>query len=1142
MKISGMGPSEWHFFYTNFLLKRKKEEIPSHHLIVCPTADVLEDVYSNLKKAIPDILIFPGHEINPFSEVFSSSRNLFQRFFALAKILQGPNPIILLCTPEGLVLKNPPLSFFSENSLLISTSDIISPVDLAARLIRIGYFSSTTVEEPGTFSRKGEIFDIFPTLGGPVRLHYFDEMIEDIFLIDQQTNKSIREKKLKDIFIPPAPGIFTNDPFRSQLRENLPMPSPLFKRRHEARKELLQSLANGRLFDNYPLFVSSFFAEHSTLLDFFTTPNGLITFISADESVRSQTEEFELIRADYARRLADSEDEMVTPSPEKIYDLDRFAKIDSIKALQVNSVAMDALTCDLDNSIAVQMESARIFLNNHVNPAQDKFEYFNQLFDFFKTHFQYNGNIIFLYENINAKEEIAFLIDGHAFSSELLSRISYQQFSLDQGFYYFAEKLLVLTSADLFSKKRNKAKATRQINIDLFAEQMASLVPGDYVIHSTHGLGQYLGLEAMQVGSSTSDFLVLLYDENDKIYVPVYKINLIQKSAPATAGLKLNNLRSKKFQQIKERAKNAAKELAFDLLKLQAERKSSPAFAFSPPDHHFKEFELAFPFNETKDQVSAINNVLDAMQAPTPMDHLVCGDVGFGKTEVAMRAAFKAVLDGKQVAILVPTTILALQHYNSFVERFANFPVKIDFLSRFKSAPQAKKLKEDLAEGKVDIVIGTHMLLADSMKFKSLGLVVVDEEQRFGVGHKEKLKLMKATLDFLTLTATPIPRTLQLAFLGLRDLSLIQTAPPKRQSIKTYLIKEDFNTIKHALEQELARGGQVFYVHNRVNDIEMVREEIIKMVPTAKIVVAHGQLPERQLEEKISAFYSGKYHILLSTTIIESGIDIPNANTMIINRADTFGLAQLHQLRGRIGRSDRKAYAYFVIPKEKKLTTIAEQRLKALQTYADMGSGFSIASSDLEIRGAGDILGASQSGHIEEVGLELYMELLKEAIAELKGEQRRVSRDLEISTPFPAYIPHSYITDSAERLRIYKKLSNCTDLSVLYQIIDDISDIFGSFPEEIKNLFTIIEAKIILGPCALKSIAVAGSTLTFKFDREAIDKDTALRDRIVKLFTSRPKVYKINPDYSVIYGHREVISQEVLLKISKDVAEQLVKC
>jgi transcription-repair coupling factor (superfamily II helicase) len=578
------------------------------------------------------------------------------------------------------------------------------------------------------------------------------------------------------------------------------------------------------------------------------------------------------------------------------------------------------------------------------------------------------------------------------------------------------------------------------------------------------------------------------------------------------------------------------------LIKLQAERKLKGGYQYSAPDHMFKEFELSFAFEETPDQSKAISDVLSDMQDEFSMDRLVCGDVGFGKTEVAMRAAMKAVLDKKQVVILVPTTVLALQHFHSFKKRFENFPVIVDFISRFKTPKEKLQTMLNVSEGKVDILIGTHAVLSDKLVFHDLGLLVIDEEHRFGVGHKEKLKVLKTGIDVLTMTATPIPRTLQLSFLGIRDLSLIQTAPPRRQSIKTYIIKEDDLTLKSAIEKELSRGGQIYYVHNRVHDIEEHEIYLKKLVPKARISVTHGQMNERELEKRINDFYDHKSDILLATTIIESGIDIPNANTMIIDRADTYGLAQLHQLRGRIGRSDRKAYAYFMVPENKLLSETSQRRLQALQTYAEMGGGFSLASSDMEIRGAGDILGGEQSGHIEGIGLEFYMDLLQEAVQEIRGEQKVSVKNIEIQAPFSAYIPNGYIPDHALRLKYYKRLSNCAEMARLEDIIGEITDAFGLIPRELEALFAILRSRIFFQPLGIKLIKVSSSNIHLYFEQDILNHNAQLRDKMLSFFMNKPKLYKLNPDSSVTCLFKDPVNQHMLLEFAKHIAAQMGVC
>ena len=1137
LTLSGVASYQWAFIQ---YLKEKKEN-ERNQIYLFPTDDAADNFYHNNKKYLKEKYLFlhlPGLESSPYSGIISSERNLSFRFRVLDSIRSSSKPVILCTSIESFMMKQPPVSFFEEYSFNLSESDIISPDELAGKLVQSGYTSSHTVEEPGTFCKKGEIFDIYPISNPPIRIHYFDEMIEEIFEIDKSTHKTIKTHKYETVSIGPAPLIFTQSKFVNNLRDNCYRPTPGEKEKFNLRKEIFSSLSNNQLFENYPVYTPLFFKETSTILDYFEKNNTISVMFDEAQTIEHINTHLELLEEDFKESREESSLTLL-PHYEELYVTSPLKELNDIKKIIVNHVTIHQNLSDDNNTIDLHFESTRGYLSNHLNTTKPKKELLKDIFEFLKKTFQYSGNIVFTFQNENSKKEIEHLLNLFEFNRDIKSRIHFYQYKLPHGFFYDNEKTFIISDSDLFSTKREKVKVDKVVDYDLFAEQIASLKKGDFVIHSKHGVGEYQGLEAMDIGGSKTDYLVITYKDGDKIFVPIYKMNLIQKYADSTANVKVEDLKKNKFTGVKAKARESAKKLAFDLLRLQAERQATPSFSFSPPDHEYNEFELDFPFNETPDQKRAIENVLDKMQKPSPMDFLVCGDVGFGKTEVAMRAAFKAVEDGKQVAMLVPTTVLALQHFNSFKKRFKNFPVTIDYLSRFKSGKEEKETKENLESGKVDIIIGTHKLLSKTIKFKDLGLVIVDEEQRFGVTHKNKLKLLKATVDFLTLTATPIPRTLQLSFLGLKDLALIKTAPPRRQSIKTYLIKEDDHTIETAIRRELKRGGQVFIVHNRVNDMENYVAYIRELVPEAKIVFAHGQMAEKELEERISAFYKGTYQILVSTTIIESGIDIPNANTMIIDRADRYGLAQLHQLRGRIGRSDKKAYAYFVIPKNRNITEVAAKRLKALQTYADMGSGFQIANCDLEIRGAGDILGAQQSGHIEAIGLELYMELLTEAIQELRGERQVLKKDLEINTPFPAFIPASYIQDSSERLKFYKQLSNIKDASSIDDFKESFFDIYGPLPTEVENLFSILAARANFSPCAVKTVQVLDQTIIIAFEREALDLNEALRNRIIDSFITKTKKYSFTPDFKLIYKHDKIVSPDYLVEFSSAIFQQL---
>lgn len=1147
LNLYGATTEQWSFILNSFFRENAKLISNKSQLIIAANNDEAEDFYNSLQinkdqKEI-ELLFYPGLDASLYSGVISSEKSFYDRLEVLSKLTRidlSKTKFILVTSFEALSLRTPPRSFFKEFSFSIQTDDVIAPIDLAKKLVGMGYSSATSVEEPGTFIQKGQIFDIYPVGAQPVRLSYFDDLIESIFPIDLDTQKTMRETPLTEVCITPAAGILAHHDFPITLRENLPQFGPSFKQKFEFRKALFNRLSDGLLFENYPVYVPLFFKNPETLFHYFDIEQTLVTVLNANETERSQLELAEGLRFDYENSEENINSENILPTYNKIYDFSYFETIRDRKAILIDQVNLDMVFGNIADSVDLRLIKTKTFLNEHINPTLAKPEYIKAALDFIKKHFQFQGKIYFSSYSDSSKNEIKHLIDLQNFDSDLKKRIEFLPFRVSEGFYYEGEKFLIISDGDLFAAKKNKEKKFKKVDLDLFAEQLATLKSGDYVIHSEYGVGEYLGLEALDIGGDKSDFLVLKYADNDKIYVPVYKLNLIQKHADATASLKSDSLRTNKFALLKARARNSAKILAFDLLKLQAERQSSVAYAFSPPDHLYREFELAFPYEETPDQARAIEEVLESMQRPVPMDYLVCGDVGFGKTEVAMRAAFKAVEDKKQVAVLVPTTILALQHFNSFSKRFKDFPVRVEFISRFKTAKESKEILEKAERGEIDILIGTHKILSSKLKFLDLGLVIVDEEQRFGVGHKEKLKLMKASVDFLTLTATPIPRTLQMAFLGLRDLSLIKTAPPRRQSIKSYVIKEDELTIQMALQKELQRGGQVFIVHNKVHDIEQYAASIRDLVPDARITFAHGQMSEKELEDRINSFYSGNYQILIATTIIESGIDIPNANTMIVDRADTYGLAQLHQLRGRIGRSDKKAYCYFVVPRMREISSIAQKRLHALQTYADMGSGFNIASVDLEIRGAGDILGATQSGHVEAVGLELYMELLKDAINEIRGEKKLLKKDIEIVTPYPAFIPNHYISDASERLKQYKRLSNCETHSLLESIREEFQDVYGIFSEELSNLFVVLETRIHLQTLGLKSVSVGGSAITLRFDKQFLENDTELRDRVVNFFISRPKIYQFTPDYRVIFNQKTAVTQSDLLKFSKTISEHLI--
>ena len=1150
LNISGCDESQWLFIFSQFL-NLKNLAADQNYILVFEDEQKLEKQFLKTAKLFTNhrLALYPGNEFSPYNTILSAESSLFQRFRVLSELsIPNAQPLILFTTLEALTLKVPHPEQLATAQLKIQISDIIDPYQLGQKLQALGYNSAITVEEPGTFSHKGEIVDIYPNGAEPIRLYYFDDMIENIYQIDPSTYKTIREQELEEVTIFPSPHLILQDSciesFKSNINKYLDAPSRTIV---DAKRKIFDQLREGNLFEDYTKFSSLFFEQRISVLEYLATRqefNLSLLFLQSDSLHKDFENHLDILTEEYNEKEGRDGVISLLPPPEELYELKYHQILNKINVLNTNSVQLFEEFEDDNKVLQLTLEDSYTFLqNNEISKQLGREAFLKTLLEKCKTIFARTGNIIFLLDHAESKEKIEYLIDFYGFSSHLRSRIQYINSSLQTPFYHAISHSLILTENELFkSTSTPKKKTKKHVNSsDLFADQLSTLKIGDFVIHRDYGIAKYLGLEMVKLGEVTSDFIILEFQQNDKVYLPVYKMNLLQKQASSDASLSLASLRSNKFSQLKAKAKNSAKKLAFDLIRLQAERETAHAFSFSPPNDLYDSFAAKFPYNTTVDQEKAIDNVLDDMQRTRPMDHLVCGDVGFGKTEVAMRAAFKAIEDNKQVAILVPTTVLALQHYNSFMDRYKDFPITIEFLSRFKSTKESKIIKEKLQAGEIDIIIGTHKLLSKDIFYKDLGLVIVDEEQRFGVGHKEKLKLLKKAVDFLTLTATPIPRTLQFTMLGLRDLSLIKTPPPKRQSIKSYVVVDDNQTIQKALNRELSRGGQVFIVHNRVADIEEYVARIRDLVPDATITFAHGQMPEKELETRISAFYKGAYQILVSTTIIESGIDIPNANTMIINRADRFGLSQLHQLRGRIGRSDKKAYAYFIVPSHGKLSEIAGQRLKALQTYSEMGGGFNIATVDLELRGAGDILGAEQSGHLHMIGLELYMELLQETIRELKGETKVENKNIEVQTAFANFIPQSYIQDPSERLKFYKKLSNADSADVLIEIINSLIDIFGPIPQELQELETILTVRLLLQHTGIKSLKVVGKVISLEFDPEILDKNENLKLSIINFFITHPKKYKFTPDYKVIYQHPHIVDSFAFLEFSKQISIELSK-
>jgi len=705
---------------------------------------------------------------------------------------------------------------------------------------------------------------------------------------------------------------------------------------------------------------------------------------------------------------------------------------------------------------------------------------------------------------------------------------------LSEGFTLPLERLVVITEEEIFGP-REKRRTKAHWRDGQAVEGIAQLQPGDHVVHSDHGIGVYRGLVELTAGKVSDEFLRIEYEGGDKLFLPIHRLNLVSRYVGADGQApRLDRMGGSTWRKAKRSVRRAIEDMAEQLLALHAARELAPGYAYPPRDRHLEEFEARFPFEETPDQLAAIEDVLADLSQPKPMDRLVCGDVGYGKTEVAVRGAFQAAISGRQVAVLVPTTVLAQQHEETFRKRFEGVPVAIETLSRFRSPKEAKKILEGLVDGSVDVVIGTHRLLQKDVRFRELGLLVVDEEHRFGVAHKERIKQLRKTVDVLTLTATPIPRTLQQAFTGIRDLSVIDTPPADRLAVRTQVCKFSESLVREATLRELQRGGQVFFLHNRVRTIDAIAEMLGRVVPEAKVIVGHGQMRERELEEVMLAFYHGEADVLLCTTIIESGLDVPRANTILINRADRLGLAQLYQLRGRVGRSNRRAYAYLMIPGQDAITDDAERRLEAIQDLSELGSGFRLANMDLEIRGAGDLLGSEQSGHMAAVGFETYMEMLEETVEEMRGNVREIEIDPEIRLPVAARLPEDFVPEVGQRLVLYKRLSSAREESEVDRIRDEILDRYGPMPGESENLLQVIRIKIAARRLGIAAVDYAKGDLVLTAGEHArIDPH-----RLVNLLQQAGSGLRVTPDHRV-YAHVGSVEPAGLLDAAARVLTRL---
>ena len=1005
----------------------------------------------------------PYQNISPYEVVVG---NLYDYAKQIDTLKAKPN---LVFTPvKTLLEKFPSEQFFEDNSFSLKIGDSISQTDLLNRLIKLGYKRSTMVSDIGEFSIRGDIADIYSLEENPIRLEFWGDEIVDIRFFNNETQKSIK-KITEPVYIRPL--------YKFVLPDNPPNEFP---------KELKEQFENEGYFEGINVYQSYFNSDLVNILDYFK--DYIIVF-----------DEYAEVSAKYQQ----IDDNFINSYNEAL-------KTNQIYALkEINHFTWEEI---IKKTAGMQKIYLNNFLSDENNEVIDIDARNVQIFDadiqavakFLQEHKGYQITIATDFQE-RVKEVLA---EYDIFDINYIRNITSQGTELRDG------KILLLTDRELFNKRQKDIPSNRKRHYKEKAEYIENIndiKEGEYVVHSIHGVGVYKGLTKQEFDGQLKDYLTIEYANKDKLHIPAEQINMLCRyRGSGQIKPKLSRMGGSDWENTKTKVKKEVEAIAYDLLRLYARRKMKTGIEFAPDSPLQLEMEDTFEYIETPDQLKSINQIKADMESPNPMDRLVCGDVGFGKTEVAMRAMFKAVTSLKQVAVIVPTTVLALQHFQTISERFKPFGIDVELLCRFRSPKERHETLKNLATGKCDVVIATHSLLQDKVIFKDLGLLVIDEEHRFGVRHKEKLKEFRENIDIISMSATPIPRTLYMSLSGIKDISVINTPPQNRLPIKTFVGEYNEQTVKNAIVNELDRDGQVFYLYNRVETIEEFKLELQKLVPNARIAIGHGQLSEKQLEDVIIGFDNHDYDILLCTTIIENGIDIPNANTMIIHEADKLGLAQLYQLRGRVGRSDKQAYCYCFYKKSKELSHEASERLKAIKEFTTLGSGYRIAMRDVEIRGVGNILGTKQHGHMVNVGFDTYCQLLEETVNELKGEAIKANKPTIVDINITAYIPDEWVGSGEQKMIEYKRLSDVKNEVELDYIVSEWKDRFSRIPDEVDNLIKLIKLRLIATECGITIIREAGDDIRvyspftpyeWNIIKQGLDKDIA---RKIK-FTVAPK-------------------------------------
>lgn len=1078
--ISGLSGSARPIFYQTAWAALNKPL-----LIVTPNLLQAQRVYDDLEKLMGEELVhlYPADELIAADVSFSGPELRAHRIDTLNHMKTVGQGIYI--TPVAGMRKLLPTHAHWESSILRTAEGEEIDTELwLAKLVAMGYSRTPMVTTPGEFALRGGILDIYPlNFEHPARIELFDTEVDSIRLFSAEDQRSL--EKMTSLCVLPASELVLSKDQQQTLADKIEkeLAKSLKKIKAEDTKEALllhiqhdiTLLREGTTPDQAAKYAALVDEQSAFLGDYFPA-DGYIFF---DELGRIQemTETLEREEGDWIvslleegkflqdLRLSYTFREVMAKIKQKMTFMSLFVR--TFPLVQVKKSI--AYSCKPMQSFHGQMNLLKAEAERW---ALGKFQVF------------------IVAEGEERMEKVRSVLADYGMEAEIMKPSTMVQGGkmyiidgdLSSGFEMPLNRLAVVTDAEMFKQQAKKKTRAQKLTNAERIKSYSEIKPGDYIVHMHHGIGRYIGIETLEIGGVHKDYLHIVYKADDKLFVPIDQIDLIQKYiASAEKEPKLHKMGGAEWKKTHRKVSAAVQDIADDLIKLYAEREALKGYAFSEEQDMQRQFEAEFPYEETVDQLRSINEMKRDMEKERPMDRLICGDVGYGKTEVAIRGAFKAVLDGKQVAFLVPTTILAQQHFETMSERFKDYPITVGLMSRFRSKKQQTETVKGLKNGTVDIVIGTHRILSKDMSYKDLGLLIIDEEQRFGVTHKEKIKQMKTNVDVLTLTATPIPRTLHMSMIGVRDLSVIETPPANRFPVQSYVMEQNGALVREAIEREMARGGQVFYLYNRVDDMTRKVEEIQTLVPEARIGYAHGQMSETELESVILGFLDGDFDVLVTTTIIETGIDIPNVNTLIVQNADRMGLSQLYQLRGRVGRSSRVAYAYFMYQRDKVLTDVAEKRLMAIKEFTELGSGFKIAMRDLSIRGAGNLLGSQQHGFIDSVGFDLYSQMLQEAISERQtGVKKEAVPEIEISLDIDAYIPDSYISDGYQKIQMYKRVKGIEEVEEVAELQDELIDRFGDMPLEADRLLRIARMKVWGRMVGVESIKQHGKTISIR--------------------------------------------------------------